>query len=66
MKNKNKVSKYIDGEKLHRDMTARYESLNNHIWRDFGGNPEQFYNKWMEVKYWKESLERGTFNLKEE
>lgn len=63
MQDKNKVSKFIDGEKLHKDLTMRYDSLNEHIWRDFAGNPEPFYNKWMETKYHKEKLERGEYNL---
>lgn len=60
----NKVSKLIDGEKLHRDMQARYESLQNMIQRDFAGNPEQLYNKWMEVKYWKEAISRHVYDIK--
>lgn len=61
---KNKINKYIDGEKLHNDFTARYENLKNMIDRDFAGNPEAFENKWMETKYWKEAFERGEYNLK--
>lgn len=61
-----KISKYIDGEKLHNDMQARYENLHNMILRDFGGNTEVLENKWLELKFWKEALERGVYNIKEE
>ncbi|TCJ00013.1 hypothetical protein [Cytobacillus praedii] len=45
-------------EKLHQEMQKRYDALHELIWRDFAGNPYLLYERWMEVKYWKELIER--------
>lgn len=51
-----KISKLIDGEKLHRDMESRYQNLNNLIMKDYNGDPERLFHQWWELKYWKEAL----------
>ena len=63
---KNKISKYIDGEKLHNDMSARFANLYNLILKDYNGNPSKLEDQYWELKYWKEALERGVYDLKEE
>lgn len=53
----------IDKEKLLKDMQQRYDSLNSLIYRDHP-NAEKLYERWMELKYWKESIERNTYDMK--
>jgi len=57
-----KISKLIDGEKLHRDMEARYQNLQYFIDNDHP-EAEQLYNKRFELKFWKEKIERGDYNI---
>lgn len=57
-----KVSKYIDGELLHKKMTERYEANKKLIERDYLGDPTRLEHQNWELKYWKEFIER-TFGI---
>jgi DNA repair ATPase RecN len=59
--NKMKISKLIDGKKLHRDMEARYQNLQYFINNEHP-EAEHLYDKRFELKYWKEAIERGQYN----
>lgn len=46
-------------------MTMRYLALKDRTERDFGGLLTGEHAKMMEVKYWKEAIERGEFDEKD-
>ncbi|MGD6876905.1 hypothetical protein [Bacillus infantis] len=54
----------LDKNSILRQMTGRMESLQHMIDRDFGGDTHDTLIKFRELKYWKEAIERGEFNLK--
>lgn len=55
----------IDKQKLLDFMTSRFNYLNEQVLRDFGGGLVDRHGEFREVKYWKEAIERGEFDLEE-
>jgi hypothetical protein len=53
----------LDKNKLLEAMTKRKNALYNQITRDFGGGLAGRTYEHMEVKYWKEAIERGEFDI---
>jgi hypothetical protein len=56
----------LDKEKLIHNMNVRKDALQHYIDRDITGNTLEVLAKWHEVKFWKECLERGEYDLKED
>lgn len=54
--------KSLDKEKLLQHMTRRMTALKDLINRDYGGNTNNLYQQWWELKYWKEAIERGEYD----
>jgi hypothetical protein len=58
------MERLLDGEKLHRDMSARFANLYTLILKDYNGDPAKIEAQYWELKYWKEALERGAYDVK--
>lgn len=56
-------SRLLDTDKLIDCMTKRKDMLYNELIRDFGGGLGGRLYTHNEVKYWKESIERGEFDI---
>jgi hypothetical protein len=52
----------LDKKKLLNDMEARMENLSRLVDRDYNGDPRSLYDAYFELKYWKESVERGEYD----
>lgn len=53
----------LNKEKILKAMESRMMALQDHIQRDFSGGLSGMNEAWREVKYWKEAIERGEFNI---
>lgn len=53
----------LDKQKLLNDITVRYESLKDRIDKDYTGGITSFHEAVRELKYWKESIERGEYDI---
>jgi hypothetical protein len=54
----------LDKKKLLNDMEARMENLSRLVDRDYNGDPRSLHDAYWELKYWKESVERGSYNVR--
>jgi hypothetical protein len=54
----------LDKELLIQKMEQRQTSLQHLIDKDITGNTLAVLEAWREVKYWREAIERGEFDLK--
>lgn len=60
------MSNQLDRELLIHNMSVRMESLQHLIDKDLTGNTQAVLEAWREVKFWKESMERGEYDKKVE
>jgi hypothetical protein len=56
---------YISKKKLLNDMAARMDNMKNMIERDHA-DQAQLYRQFWELKYWREAVERGTFDIEKD
>ena len=57
------MGEVLDKEKILKFMSQRKEALYNQMCGDFGGGFSGKMYEHMEVKYWKEAIERGEFDV---
>lgn len=55
---------HIEKELIVSKMTERMNALQKLIDRDISGNTQATLEAWREVKYWKEAISRGEFDIK--
>lgn len=56
----------VDKNKLILKMKERMDSLEELINKDVGGGLHTALSQWREIKYWKEAIERGEFDIRKE
>lgn len=56
-------SEYISKEKILQFMTMRMECLKDRGLKDFNGGLHSEFELHREVKWWKEAIERGQFDV---